>query len=172
MTFSYLPSRSQPRWKVQEAPKQHSWQHHSAPRDRNLGWRHTRQPGYCGGAAAANVLLHQSPAAPAALATGGPDLGGEAKNCSRRRADAETGEPRTLHLPRSCGTMAREPLFDLRFLILTKNSKLIFTPDLQILRRRRNRNKKKPGHLLKVPAAEKRAAHGDSPGRALVRLSG
>lgn len=65
-------------------------------------------------------------------------------------------------------TMAREPLFDLRFLKLTENSKLIFSPDLQILRRRRKRNKKKRGHLLKVPAAEERAVHGDSPGRALV----
>lgn len=82
-------------------------------------------------------------------------------------------DARALHLPRCHGTAAREPLFDLPFLMLTENSKLIFTPDLQILRRRRRkRNKKKPGHLLKVPAAEERAAHSDSPGRALVRLSG
>lgn len=72
-----------------------------------------------------------------------PDLGGEAKNCSRRRVDAETGEPRALHLPRSCGTTAREPLFDLWFLMLTENSKLIFTPDLQILKRRKIRKKKR-----------------------------
>lgn len=100
--------------------------HCTSPRCRNLGWRHARQPGRCGGAAAANVLLHQPPAAPAPLATGGPDLGGKAKNCSRRRADAETGEPRTLHLPRSHGTTAREPLFDLWFLMLTKKSKADF----------------------------------------------
>jgi len=114
--------------------------HCTPPRCRNLGWRHASQPGCCGGAAATNVLLHQPPAAPAPPATGGPDLGGKAKNCHRRRADAETGEPRALHLPRSHRTAARETLFDLWFLMLTENSKLIFTPDLQILRRRKKRN--------------------------------
>lgn len=97
--------------------------------------------------------------------------GGKAKNHSRRRADTETGEPRALRLPRS-RVMQPESLLDSEFLMLTENSKLSFTPDLQILRRRRKRDKKKPGHLLKGLAVEKRAAHGDSPGRALVQLSG
>lgn len=42
-------------------------------------------------------------------------------------------DARALHLPRYHGTAAREPLFDLQFLMPTENSKLIFIPDLQIL---------------------------------------
>lgn len=93
---------------------------------------------------------------PAPLATSSPDLGGKAKNHSRRRADAETGEPRVLHLPHSHGTTAREPLFDLQFLMLTENSKLIFTHDLQILRRRK-RSKKNPAR----PSAQGPCSRGE-----------
>lgn len=107
----------------------------------------------------------------ALLAISSPDLGGKAKNHSRRKTDAETGEPRALHLPHSNRTTARELLLHLWVLILTENSKLIFTSDLQILRRRK-RNKKQTGHLLEVSAAEERAPSSDSPGRALIQLSG
>lgn len=58
--------------------------HCTPPKCRILGWRHAGQLGCCDGAAATNVLLRQPPAAPAPPATGGPDLGGKAKNRSRR----------------------------------------------------------------------------------------
>lgn len=163
--------RSQSSWKAREGPKQGrvtSIMLHTSEMQEPRGWRHQ------GSQDAVAELLP-----PTSSYTSHPLLqhhrrsrpGGKAKNHSRRRADTEAGEPRALCLPHSPVTAARKP-FGLTVPYADRKFKLSFTPDLQILRRRRKRDKKKPGHLLEGLAAEKKAAHGDSPGRALVRLSG